>query len=52
MLQAVTVSGSTIKNDPKIMSQVHCALRVWLVNDWKNSNWRFNEIGIPLQATG
>lgn len=28
MLQATTVNGSTIKNDPKIMAQVHCALNV------------------------
>jgi len=52
MLQALTVNGSSIKNDPKIMADVHCALNVWFINDWKNPNWWFNEIGIPLQATG
>ncbi len=51
MLQAITANGSTIKNDPKIMADVHCALNVWLTNDWQNPNWWFNEIGIPLQAT-
>jgi hypothetical protein len=52
MLQAITVNGSTIKNDPTIMVNVHCALNVWLVNDWKNPNWWFNQIHIPLLTTG
>jgi chondroitin AC lyase len=51
MLQAITVNGSTIKNDPKIMADVHCALKVWFTNDWQNPNWWFNQINIPLQAT-
>jgi chondroitin AC lyase len=52
MIQAVTVSGSSIKNDPQILAKAHCALNVWLVNDWKNPNWWFQEIGIPLELTG
>ena len=52
MLQALTVNGSSIKNDPTIMVNVHCALNVWLTNDWKNPNWWYNQIYIPLQATG
>jgi chondroitin AC lyase len=51
MVQAVTVNGSSVKNDPKILANAHCALNVWLVNDWKNPNWWFNEIGIPLLVT-
>jgi chondroitin AC lyase len=51
MVQAVTVNGSSVKNDPKILANAHCALHVWLVNDWENPNWWFNEIGIPLQLT-
>jgi chondroitin AC lyase len=51
MLQALTVNGSTIINDPKIMAQVHCALNIWFINDWQNPNWWFNQIDIPLQAT-
>jgi len=51
MLQAITVNGSTILNDPTIMKNVHCALNVWLVNDWTNPNWWFNQIYIPLEAT-
>jgi len=51
MLQAITVNGSSIKNDHTIMAQVHCALQVWFDHDWQNPNWWFNEINIPLQAT-
>ena len=52
MLQAITVNGSRIQNDPSIMKNVHCALNVWLINDWQNPNWWANQIYIPLQATG
>lgn len=41
MLQAITVNGSSIKGDQKIMTQVHCGLQVWFDN----------EVAIPLQAT-
>ena len=51
MLQAVTVNESTMKNDPKVFAQVHCALDVWLIHDWQNPNWYENEIRVPLQAT-
>lgn len=51
MLQAITVNESTIKNDPKIFAQVHCALNVWLIHDWQNPNWYANQIRVPLQAT-
>jgi chondroitin AC lyase len=51
-LQALTVNGSTIKNDPNMTAQAHCALNVWLVNDWQNPNWWFNQIKIPLEVTG
>lgn len=51
MLQAVTVNESTIKNDPKVFAQVHCALDVWLIHDWQNPNWYANQIRVPLQAT-
>jgi chondroitin AC lyase len=51
MLQAITVNGSSVKNDPKIRSAAHCALNVWLVKDWENPNWYFNEIRIPLHLT-
>ena len=50
MLRALTVNGSSLKNDPKIMSQVHCALQAWFDHDWRNPNWWFNQIGIPLEA--
>ena len=51
MLQAITVNGSSLKNDPKVRAQAHCALNVWLINDWQNPNWYFNEIRIPLHVT-
>lgn len=50
MLRAFTVNGSSLKDDPKIPSQVHCALQVWFDHDWRNLNWWFNQIGIPLEA--
>ena len=52
MLQALTVNGSTVRNDTKIRVAAHCALNVWLTNDWLNPNWWFNQINTPLQATG
>jgi len=51
MLQALTVKGSTVRNNTRLRSAAHCALNVWLVNDWKNPNWWYNDIKIPLQAT-
>ncbi|CAF1484138.1 unnamed protein product [Adineta steineri] len=51
MLQALTVNGSSLKNDPEIRASAHCALNVWLVKDWQNPNWYFNEIRIPLHLT-
>jgi len=33
MVQAITVNGSTVKNDPKIMADVHCALKVWYTKE-------------------
>ncbi|CAF1203117.1 unnamed protein product [Rotaria sordida] len=52
MLQALSVPDSTVQNDTKILLAVHCALNVWLNNDWQNPNWWFNQINIPLEATG
>ena len=52
MLQALTVNGSSLKNDPQVRTAAHCALNVWLGNDWQNPNWYFNEIRIPLHLTG
>jgi chondroitin AC lyase len=52
MLQALTVNGSTVRNDTKMRTAAHCALNVWLTNDWQNPNWWFNQIDIPLLSTG
>jgi chondroitin AC lyase len=52
MLQALTVNGSTVQNDPRIRTAVHCALNVWLVNDWQAGNWFDNEVVVPIATTG
>jgi chondroitin AC lyase len=52
MIQALTVNGSTVKNDANLSISVHCALNVWLTNDFQNqNNWWFNQIGVPLPIT-
>lgn len=51
MLQALTINGSTVQNDTRMRAAAHCALAVWLTNDWINPNWWFNQINTPLQAT-
>ena len=52
MLQAYTINGSTERNNSKLLSAVHCALNVWLVNDWQNPNWWWNRISVPISTTG
>ncbi|CAF1004732.1 unnamed protein product [Adineta ricciae] len=52
MIQALTVPGSTVQNDPRLSRGAHCALNVWLTRDFLNPNWWFNQIGIPLLVTG
>ena len=52
MLQALTVNSSTVYNDTKIRTAVHCALNVWLTNDWQNPNWWWNPINTTVQTTG
>jgi chondroitin AC lyase len=47
MLQALTVPGSSIQNDSRLATGVHCALNVWLVRDFTTGGW-FDQIGIPL----
>ncbi|CAF4176182.1 unnamed protein product [Rotaria sp. Silwood2] len=51
MIQALTFPNSSVKNDPKLAIGAHCALNVWLIRDWLNPNWWFNQIGIPLLVT-
>ena len=52
MVQALTANGSSVQNNPELSTASHCALNVWLVNDWHNPNWWFNVIGVPLQTSG
>ena len=51
MTQALTVKGSLVHNNTNLRSAIHCALNVWLTNDWQNPNWWFNMIDIPMHAT-
>ena len=52
MIQALVVNGSSVQNDPHLREAVHCALHVWLVNDWRAANWYDNEIAVPIAITG
>jgi chondroitin AC lyase len=52
MLQALTINGSSVQNDPRIRTAIHCAINVWLVNDWQAPNWYDNEIDVPVALTG
>ncbi|CAF4070016.1 unnamed protein product, partial [Rotaria magnacalcarata] len=52
MMQALTHPNSSVRNEPRLAIGTHCALNVWLVRDWLNPNWWFNQIGIPLLVTG
>ena len=51
MLQALTVNGSSVKNDSKIRTAVHCALNVWLTRDWRNPSWFFDQVVIPHETS-
>lgn len=52
MIQALTANSSSVYNDPQLRTAVHCALHVWLVNDWQAPNWYDNEIAVPVAITG
>lgn len=46
-----TVPGSPVFQDGPLGVAVHCALQTWFTNDWKNSNWWYQWIGVPLQMS-
>jgi chondroitin AC lyase len=50
MTAALTVPGG-MNNDTELSSAIHCALKVWLDEDWQNPNWWWNVIQDPLIAT-
>ncbi|CAF1601460.1 unnamed protein product, partial [Didymodactylos carnosus] len=50
MTAALTVPGG-MTNDTALSSAIHCALEVWLEQDWQNPNWWWNYIQDPLIAT-
>ena len=51
MVEALTVNGSSERNNSQLLIAAHCALNVWLVRDWQSANWWWNRISIPLMAT-
>ncbi len=51
MTAALTVPGGRT-NDTELSSAIHCALKVWLEQDWQNPNWWWNTIQDPLIASG
>ncbi|CAF1367704.1 unnamed protein product [Adineta ricciae] len=51
MTAAYTVPGG-FSNDTKLSLGIHCALKVWIEQDWQNPNWWWNYIQDPLIATG
>ena len=51
MTAALTVPGG-LANNTKLLVAIHCALKVWIEEDWQNPNWWWNTIQDPLVATG
>ena len=51
MTAALTVPGG-MNNDTALSSAIHCALKVWIKQDWQNPNWWWNTVQDPLIATG
>ncbi|CAF1367773.1 unnamed protein product, partial [Adineta ricciae] len=51
MTAAYTAPGG-LSNDTKLSLGIHCALKVWIEQDWQNPNWWWNYIQDPLIATG
>ena len=51
MTIGLTVPGSPVFQDGPLGVAVHCALQTWFTNDWKNSNWWYQWIGVPLQMS-
>ncbi|CAF1531979.1 unnamed protein product [Adineta ricciae] len=51
MTAAYTVPGG-LSSDMKLLLGIHCALKVWIEQDWQNPNWWWNYIQDPLIATG
>lgn len=41
-------NGSMIKSDPVFRKKIMSLLRYWVKNDFLNSNWWYNSIGVPL----
>ncbi len=51
MTAALTVPGG-LTNNTRLSAAIHCALKVWIEQDWQNPNWWWNYIQDPLIASG
>lgn len=51
LAQAYRSPRSPLCNDPQLRQAVFAALDYWLNNDFQNSNWWWNQIGVPRGLT-
>lgn len=51
LAQAYKSPDSPLRNDPQLREAVFAALDYWLKNDFQNSNWWWNQIGVPRGLT-
>jgi len=51
LAQAYKSPYSPLRNDPQLRDAVFAALDYWLKNDFQNSNWWWNQIGVPRGLT-
>jgi chondroitin AC lyase len=48
LTRALVSPDSPFYNDPELKTAVLVAVNAWLIRDWTNPNWWYNEIGGPL----
>lgn len=51
LAQAYKSPHSPLRGDPQLRKAVFAALDYWLDNDFRNSNWWWNQIGVPRGLT-
>lgn len=47
MSLACVYDGSELKNDPQLLKAIYGGLDHWIARRYQNTNWWFNEIGVP-----
>jgi chondroitin AC lyase len=47
MAKAYRAPAGPMRNDAALLAGIHTALGWWLKNDYRNSNWWHNQIGVP-----